>query len=298
MVERTLLLMAAIPVILLVIFPVNAEGATAYQNYAEVYNLSICSFEKTVYLTKNIEKTVFLEIKNIGEQELKGVSLKLEGIDKSYYLVTPSSIDSIMPGQIADFEIRLFFDDFVNRTKFNYLVSADKTSKEQPAELIFLEMEDFLLNEFVRLGHDIATIKENAKGTMSGEIGICESIVDEIDLYIKLEEFINARDSIEMADECIRNVNAALVEGVRERFDWIPITLIALLSAAILLAAFVLITKKRSRLKNLIEGELSVKGENSEGKKGLIAYERSGTANEQLVDEKIRELRKRLNSRH
>lgn len=170
-------------------------------------SLEIENFEDKIYLTKNIEKSILLRIKNTGETDLTGVSFDLPDLDSSYYTITPNRIEKVKPGEVVNFEIKFKITDFSGEKDITYKVFSNEASKTKSATLIVLSMKEYFQKELIILEDKIKKLRgdlsSEGRSDLMGQLETCQQIADGINQKIDREEFIDARSDIDKTEKCI-----------------------------------------------------------------------------------------------
>jgi hypothetical protein len=256
-------------------------------------DFKIQNYESVIYLTKNIEKTSSLEVNNTGQKGLSNIRLELEGLDKTYYTVIPSSINNLGTDDTINFTIKLLVTDFVGEKEFNYLVKTNEITKKQPGKLVVLSMRDFFLREIRRLKEKISELKDKIKDKedLLDELEICEEIIAEIESDVEEENFINAQDNIERADNCIDDVENKFkkikeVPKVKmEYWVWI-ITWILILILILILGLIVYLLYKKLNVADFLRRKQQMK-------KGISEYKKS---KREIINKKLQSIEEKLKS--
>ncbi len=206
-------------------------------------------FEKETYLTKNIEKTILLIIKNTGEKELTNISLELEKMTKEFYTVSPLTIKSLKAGESKNIEIKFLITDFIGEYSFNYLVKTKELEKRELGKIIVLNMKDYFLKEIERLNKRVENVKNRtSEENVLNLLKTCESIIEKIKSNIEKEEYVTAEKDIKTADNCIDNVEKNIKEAVPfikiDSWGWIITWLFLIILIAVLIFIIYILYKK------------------------------------------------------
>lgn len=259
-------------------------------------SILIQNFEKEIKLARGIEKTTSIEISNIGEKILTDITLELEGLNKSYYKITPVSISSLAPNKTQKFIIKFFITDLMEETEFNYLVRAKEVTAKESGKIIVTSMKEFLLSELERLKEKIVKTKEKIIQTkeellvdLLSELSTCESTVKTMEFYIQEERFIEANADIKEADDCIDEIEEK-ISGIKKESPlklegywlWIITWLLILILIAAISFAIYLIYKKLS-IAEFLKKESKTR-----------PLEESGKIKKNSFDEKIKRIEEKL----
>ena len=160
-----------------------------------------------IFLTKNIEKTVFVKIKNIDSVSLSNIQLELEGLDSSIYTIDSKTIETLKPQETKEIKIRFFITEIIDDKDFNYSFIIDDKTYKKPAKLLVFSTAEYFAKELELLRQRAQNIKSQTNNQkILDELNICEGIIDILTQNINNEEFISAIDNIKKANECINNV--------------------------------------------------------------------------------------------
>lgn len=197
------------------------------------------SVDDPIYLAKNIEKKVYLEIKNTGETTLNNIILSLGTLDTEFFTTSPNKISSLKPGEKQRFEINFLITDFIGEYDFKFKVKSDETTKEKESKIIVTSLEKFLEEEIKRLKNRVDKVNEKTDNEkLLKELGECEEIISELESNVEKEEFINAKNNIKEADTCINDVEDKIKkEAPAVKMDYTLIVLIFVILLVIILIA-------------------------------------------------------------
>jgi hypothetical protein len=166
-------------------------------------------FDKIIYLTKNIEKTVIIQVKNTGKQDLTNISIKIKDLNESFYTITLDKIAKLKPEETGNFKIKFLVLDFKGEQNFNYVISSNELTKTEPVKISALNIKDYFLKELERLRNRSEKIKNNLNDNKTIiELDQCNNIIDEVQFDVDQENFINARDDVTKADDCLDNIES------------------------------------------------------------------------------------------
>jgi hypothetical protein len=279
-------------------------GAAPQRLSAENFSaISITSFERTVYATKNIAKGLKVEVKNTGNTTLSSISLTLEGVPASYYNVSPASAAVLLPGGRLEFSVGILITGITGEIDFNYVASSAEASDTKNAKIVITSMADYFIREVERLRGRIGCVRSNLKtDDLKSEMDSCELLVNEIASHAENEEFISARDKAAEAEECIDRVEAASKEEAP------PVIIIQQDSTVlILVAAFIVImavaiglvfymVSRKSDLLSLLRAEEKKVGEKEKEKQGregaVDADERYFAESIERIEDKLKSIKK------
>ncbi len=195
--------------------------------------------DKNITLTKNLEKTIYLEINNTGSIDLREVSLKLESLPDEFYMIDPYKMLSIRVGETRKFRVRFIVKNFAGEQNFNFTVSAGSLIKKEPARIIIINMKDYFLLEISRLRGRIWELENK---NLINESKACKDMINKIEEDIENEEFINANDNIKNTDDCIDKIEEKIQkespghEGTK--ISWLPILIWILIAMVIAIISF------------------------------------------------------------
>ena len=197
-----------------------------------------------IYLAKNIEKTVFLEIENTGNQILNNIVLDLGTLNKDFFIIKPIKINTLEIGEKKRFEINFLVSDFIGEYDFKFRIKSDELTKEKNSKIIVTSLEEFLEKEINRLKKRAKEIREktNDKDILN-KLNNCEEIILELESNVKKEEFINAKDNIKNADDCLNNVDDKIQKEApiaKMEFSWLWIIIILLLILVVIALGFII----------------------------------------------------------
>ncbi len=204
--------------------------------------------EEIIYVTKNLVKTTTLKITNTGKTTLNNILLTLENLDKEMYAISPKTISSLKPQESATFEI-IFITDLTQETDFNYLITTNELTQSKSGKLIPLPLKEYLLKELERLKRKAKIIKDTKDKNLIDELKTCEEIISEIESNIEKEEFINAKDNIKGADNCLDDIINKIKKKQPMNLEyliWIIIGLLIVILMAIIIFVLYKLYKKLS----------------------------------------------------
>lgn len=264
-------------------------GATTVITQEE-YALTLQEFETEIYLTKNIEKITYLTINNTGNKELTNISLEIENFGGEYYKTTPSVIKSLKPGKTNEFGIELIITDFIGEKESHYKVKTNELIVKEPIKIIVLGMRDFFLMEIKKISEKINELKEKLEGQkdLLEELSVCEDITEGANTSIEKEEFINVKNDLKNAEDCITKVESKIKEKPEKKmieyWIWIITWLLIIILIAVLIFIGYAIYKKTSVLNFL----------NTERAKTKTATATPTLSSRQIVDKRLKEIEEKL----
>ena len=202
----------------------------------------LINFEKEITLTKNIKKTTKFEIENTGTTTLTNLTLTLEGLTDEYTL-SPEIIDSIEPGKKAIFTIEFFITNFVGEKEFTYILKTNELTKQGDGKLIVLAIDEFFKKEIERLKNWAKELQEKTEDEkILEEINTCNVIINNLENNLEKEEFINAQDNLNKAENCLEEVEDNLEKGENffEKIKMPNITITIIVIIALILACILI----------------------------------------------------------
>ncbi|MDH3324980.1 MAG: hypothetical protein OEL89_05045, partial [Candidatus Peregrinibacteria bacterium] len=113
-------------------------------------DLEMKNFNEKIYLSKNIEKEILLEIYNNGSQELTNLSLTLKGVE-DICRVIPEMIQSLNEKETATFTAICKVINFTGERNFSYIAKTNEITKTKQGRMIILNMSGFFQEELKRL---------------------------------------------------------------------------------------------------------------------------------------------------
>lgn len=212
------------------------------------YDLEITNLEETILLTKNIEKTIPIKIKNTGTGKLTNIKLTIENLDNKKYTIFPETIKTLDPQETKEFEARIIISDILGEKSASIKITSDQTNEQQPITLKIVLIEEYFQEELGRLSDKLDLLQEkfleNNLSSLFQESKNCEEIKKNLEDEINKEEFIKAQDGIKELEECIKkvedksNLNEIPFTNIKMQDYWIWIitwTLILILILIILI---------------------------------------------------------------
>lgn len=205
--------------------------------------------DSEIFLTKNIEKTLLLKIKNIDTTTLSNIKIEIEGLDNSIYTIDPKTIKTLKPQETKEIKLRLFITEIIENQNFNYLVTVNNKTYKKPAKILIFSTFEYFTKEKERLQQKISDIKNrtNKQETLN-QLSTCEKIIELLNQNIQNQEFINAIDNIKKADECINNIENQLKKESKKTqktmsFNTIILTISGIIILIILIIALFILYK-------------------------------------------------------
>jgi len=246
------------------------------------------NIEDPIYLTKNIEKIVYLEIENTGKETLNNLILELT-LDKNFYTISPEKITSIKPGEKKKFQINFLITNFMGEYKFKYKIKSEKQEKEKSGKIIVTSIEEFLKKEIERLKNKANELRNQIKDKKALEdLSKCEEIISELELNLKKEEFINAKDNLLKADNCLNNIKPEIKKEIptpETKMELIWTIALLLLALVVIILGFVIyLLYKKVNVFNFLNK-----------KQGIASSETDKTSKEQIFEEKLKNIEEKLN---
>jgi len=252
--------------------------------------------ERIIYITKNIEKAISLKIKNTGETELTNIALNMENLQDSFYTISPLTIDKLSPNKEKEFQIKFFITDLTGEHDFNYVVTSNQLTKKETGKIIILSMKNYFLKEIEKLKQRIDSIKEKTdKEKLLEELKDCENIITELELNIEKEEFINAKNNVINAGDCIDKIEdkikkeKPLLPKIKMESYWVwIITWILIILLIVILIAIAYILYKKAGVIGFLKGKYSPEQQTEQQTKPVK------TLKQKTFEEKIQDIEKKL----
>jgi len=224
---------------------------TTTQNQIEV------EADNEIFLTKNIEKTTFLRIKNIDSNQLTNIQIEIEGLDKSLYTIEPKNIDKLDPQKIKEIKVRFFLTELIDNKEFNYLITVNNKTYKKPSKILIFSTLEYFTKEKERLQEKVSNIKDQTENKkLLEELKNCENTIETLIQNIQRQEFITAIDNIKKADECINNVENKLKKETKKlqetmSFNTNILTISGLILIIILIIALFILYKIYKKLSSI-----------------------------------------------
>ncbi|MCK5321105.1 DNRLRE domain-containing protein [Candidatus Pacearchaeota archaeon] len=251
--------------------------------------LTIYSFEETVNLIKNVMKEITIEIKNTGEVELTDITLNLQNLEDAYYLITPQTITTLKPGEVLEFEISLLIKDFIGEKETAYIITTGNLTLTQPFTINVMNFREYYLEEIEKLLKRIANIKTlTQEGNLLAELKECEDMVTSLSINTEEENYIEAGENLEQADDCLDKVEGKLKHTtitfeLGEYWLWI-ITWGLILILIIILIIIIRILLRKFSVINFLK------------QKPEVSSKTTGIPKTGLIDERLKKIREKLGS--
>lgn len=215
-------------------------------------NLGI-SVDSIVYLAENIPKTVPLKVTNTGQVDLTNVSLSLSGLDELFYHVSPKIIDSLKKGETKNFDIAFSVINMSGEKNITYIVRTSEITRQASGKIVILSILDYLREEIDRLTARISDVgSRTTSSSLKAGLQKCSDIITEIKSQMNNEDFIGAKNNIDVADDCIDKIENQIPGGVILPFNigylsWIMIgLLLAIMIIILLIIIYRVATKRRT----------------------------------------------------
>jgi len=235
--------------------------------------------DKNITLAKNLEKVVKLNIVNTGNSTLTNLKLMIENLNNEFFSIFPSNIQEIAPGDSSEFLINFTVTETLD-TEIIFIVKSDQLEKIEVSTLKTKTIKEYFLSEIGILKEKIQKIKNEENKPSPEKIKICEELLGKAEANINSEKYIDAKQNIELASECIEKLTPEkeiIQKYIYPYLGWIITwTLIAILIIALIVIAR-LIHRKISR------GYSHISDTESQSKKDLI-------------DKRISELQRKIRS--
>ena len=196
-----------------------------------------------ITIPKNSEKIIYLTIENTGTTTLNNITLKIENLEDKYYTLSPKTITSISPGKTEQFAITFLITNLSGEIQTNYNITSNELSSSKPVTIKILSQRDYFLEQINKLTNKISNLKDSGTDTKE-----CEEIIKSLQLNIEKEEFINAEANLQLAENCISNLEKEAEKPAPKKMEsywmWI-ITWILILLLIIIIAILAYIIYKK-----------------------------------------------------
>lgn len=199
-----------------------------------IYNLTVESFDSEVYLEKGVKKTTYLWINNTGNEILKAISLSINGLNKSYYNITPAYINSLNPGKIMRIKVEFFSSKTFGKTSAVYIFNSKEKNVTKEFNITSLGGLDWMKERQKELVGNLNSIKEKAyeKG-LGDSFSTCEKLLNGVNVLIKKGKFIEAGNLEEKVEQCTTTLNSNLFKN--ETKNWMRVLIFLSLFFIVLL---------------------------------------------------------------
>jgi hypothetical protein len=165
-------------------------------------NLEINSFEEKIYLSKDVEKKVTLEIENKGSEKITGINILLVDIPSSYYKIE-NEISDLDPYEKHFYEISFNIPDIFIEKEFYYEIEFSSGSLSKKGTLTMVTIKEFILIELQKLKERSEKLQREVtdEGILE-KLDSCDNIILEIEEDTGSESFIEARDKFFYCYHC------------------------------------------------------------------------------------------------
>jgi uncharacterized membrane protein len=253
-------------------------------------SLSLEDFPSEIVLSRNIPKTIFVSVKNIGSEKLTGIELSLEDFDDSFYTISPFD-SSLSSGKTLTFEITFLISDFLGEKESAYVISSDNgESLRQEFLLNVMNMDEFFSSEFIRLEKEIDSLKKKYPDSI-GDLDICQAHVNALKKSINEEGFIDAKGNLDDAEDCLNSFKDKKAIPDKEEGGgfvpmgdytfWIVTWVLIVVLIVVLMVALYLIYKKLSII-NFVK------------QKEDVPSNPDSLSKDRMIDDKIRDIKGKL----
>ncbi|MFH1521439.1 MAG: DNRLRE domain-containing protein [archaeon] len=234
----------------------SGGGSTTAPIVQQEYSLELIDFEKIIYLTKNLEKIITIKINNTGSTDITNIIAILETLNEEYYTIFPSSINTLGPKEIAEFQIKFMVADFTGEKEALLKITSNEINLTEQITINVLSMKDYFISELKRLTEKIQKLKEQLLNAEENELikdlSTCEIILKNLETDIEKEEFINAKDNLKGTEDCIKNVEDKFSKlkaqptetKMAESLFWIITWVLIILLIAVIIAVIYILLKK------------------------------------------------------
>ncbi len=221
-------------------------GGTSTTTIQEKTDFTIQAPE-IIYLAKNIEKDISVEIKNTGTKTLTNITLTLKGAD-IIYKTKPILIESIKPEQTKKFIIT-FSPEKKEDYIFTYNIKTDQLSKQKTGTIIITSEKEAYENEIEELKKSIQDIKSSTDDQeLLNKLKNCEEILAELISDVEKEDFINAKTNLDLTKNCVKDIENQIKPKLptfkMENYIWIIIIVILVILIAVLIVFIYLLYKR------------------------------------------------------
>ncbi|VVB77740.1 Disaggregatase related repeat protein [uncultured archaeon] len=170
----------------------------------------VVDYEKIIYLARNIEKTVTVDVENVKDIDLTGLTLSLD-LNSSYYKILSGDVSKLKPGEKYQFKVSFLISDFITDQEFNFILNSNEITKKEPAKIIMLNVMDYFLSEVKRLREKSDIIKGNIYDNKTlTDLKKCNDIIDTAESDVKKSDFITAQGDVKNADDCLDNLKETI----------------------------------------------------------------------------------------
>jgi len=196
------LLMMSVFVIIIFVLPIVSSIEL---NQTDVSSqLIITKYDSTVYASKNIMRSVYIDIKNTGTTDLNEVMVSIEKLTIDNYDINPNIINLIKPGETKTVEVDFLVKDITGENELVYVVKSGKIRTNQSATLVVLGVLDYSKMEIDSLEEKIIDIKNNYPNNPSlNGLNRCEDYLNKSRFNLEKEEYIDLQNNINKTGNCL-----------------------------------------------------------------------------------------------
>jgi len=166
-------------------------------------------FEPIVNLGKGISKTINLNIENTGSKVINDLTLKIQGLDQETYEIVPEEIGTLSTEKTKRFNIT-FSGKEIGETNFNYAIISNQINKTYSGKLVVTNLKQYLLdriNELEEIYNELKNkLLENEEHELVQRLDKCKTTLDSARTDVNAENYIEARDKIDEAEDCINKI--------------------------------------------------------------------------------------------
>jgi len=280
---------------------------------AEPKYLELTSYPTLIEIEQGESKETVVSVKNVNDTKSQQVTLSIEGINSTWYTITPSKV-TISPSKIKDFKINFtipvnakmgeYSGKFVAKSSYKE-VKKDFTLKVLPSEEKKKEINS-TINELSKnvtaLGDEIEKLEEEGYNVTLAqkEFSNLLQLLSQAKTALQNGDFLKAyqliddiKDALNSTREVIEDIKKTQKPGFLTRFKWV---LIALASIAVGILIYLFWPEKEmgknalqlkvQKLKKSKDEWVKLKEKWSRGKKWSVPQERTML---QKIKEKLRE---------
>lgn len=260
----------------------------------QITSIKLSEIAPIVYLTKNIEKTISLNVQNNGTTTLTNIIPTLEGVSEENYVFSPSIITQLASEQETALDLKLTFTEETETSKSAILkLTSDQISITKTIQLILLTIDEYYAKELQTLKETIQALKNKAisleaLSTVQDKLSECEDLTQSTQASIENKDYETAQQNLNKAKTCTTQLqdklteleNALIPPTLKNSLTWIITILLILVIIAAIIIALILVRRKMKL------ADFLTKNKNQQ--------ETSKPQKDEALQEKIRKLKEKI----
>jgi hypothetical protein len=243
----------------------SSGGGSKTTETTKTTSLTLKEIQPIIYLTKGVEKTISLILKNSGTTTITNIIPTLQEIQIPYTF-SPASTVELLPNQTLNIDLTLSPKEETSKQNTILEIKSDQTTITKTLQLITLTINEYYEKELQAIQEKLNSLKneliEDEALDILKNLIKCENYANDAKTNIQNENFEIAQENLNKADACISRIEEKITQlnkslipiKYKSSLTWI-ITWILIIILIIAILIVILLLYKKIKLADFIKKE-------------------------------------------